>query len=66
MSKTFYPQCQFLNPNNRDCRGRFYCEIREQYVSPAKSVDDADHKFNRTHCAADCRDRSGKTRVPTL
>lgn len=66
MSKIFYPPCQWLDPNTRDAKGNFYCEQRFCSVHPARSVYDADHKFNRSKCAPDCWHRAGKTRVPTL
>ena len=68
--KTFYPQCQFLNPDNRDRKGRFFCDRRNQYVQPAQKCFTAPGwkggGFHSAWCAPDCLDRSGKTRVPTL
>ena len=65
-AKVFYPSCQWLDPNTRNTKGDFYCEERCRSVHPARSVYDADHKFNSSKCAPDCWHRRGKTRVPTL
>ena len=69
MSKIFYPPCQWLDPNARDAKGRFYCEFRDRFVEPAPTV----YKHHRGHrifqddrCAPNCWHRDGKTRVPTL
>jgi hypothetical protein len=65
-AKVFYPPCQWLNPNLRDYKGRFYCEKHLYFVHPAKSVKDLDRIFNPKKCAPDCPTRSGKTRIPHL
>ena len=66
MAKVFYPSCQWLNPDCRDEKGHFWCERRTCFVRPARSVYDADHKFNRGRCAPNCWHRRGETRVPHL
>ena len=65
----FFPEWQWLDPNRRDYKGRFYCEFRCRYFEPASTV----YKQHRGHrvfqddrCAANCWHRDGKTRVPTL
>ena len=65
----FYPSCRFLDPNTRNAAGHFYCEWRNEYVKPARTVYTAErraHLFHRDRCAPDCWHRSGKTRMPTL
>ena len=64
-SKLFYPQCQYLDPNRRDSKGRFYCETLHWHVTPARHANIGPHRYTR-FCASDCPDRSGKTRIPTL
>lgn len=75
MSKIFYPECQWLDPNTRDADGNFYCEERCRYVVPAVSVYTRrciwrqpyyKFVFHHDRCAPDCCHRDGKTRVPTL
>lgn len=60
-----YPSCQHLDPNTRDSKGRFYCEIQHWHVTPARSAYIGPHRYKR-FCAPDCPDRRGETRVPTL
>ncbi len=43
----FYPPCRWLDPDSRDCSGRFYCEAHFTHVSPARSVYTKDHKYDR-------------------
>lgn len=65
----FYPPCRWLDPNNRNAAGHFFCEHRQCYVKPAKTVYTAErraHLIRKDHCAPDCWNRSGKTRRPTF
>ena len=66
MSRVFYPQCQWLDPNTRDSSRRFYCEQRCRYVEPAHTVYTKERRFHADRRAPDCWNRRGKTRVPTL
>lgn len=72
----FYPPCRWLDPNNRNAAGHFYCEHRGLHVIPQESVyrkarsnwrgSFSRSGFERDACAPDCFHRSGKTRRATL
>lgn len=65
----FYPQCRWLDPNSRNAAGHFFCEHRQCYVKPAKTVYSADLRrrfFRHDCCAPNCENRTSKTPRPTF
>ena len=65
----FYPPCRWLDPNKRDAAGHFFCEYRQRFIKPAKTVYTAERRarlFREDRCAPNCWNRSGQTRRATF
>ena len=69
MRPVCYPPCEWLDPDQRDASGRFWCVWRGAYVAPARTVYTAErrtHLFRKDRYAPDCWHCNGKTPRATM